>query len=270
MNDPLAKSQNMDFLPLPLPFLELVRGYGARKQTIGLSDAGVFKLEATGRPDLFLKVDETGQFAEVPAEAERLRWLAAQGISCPEVQAFEVHADRNWLLMSAMPGKDLESAGPLPAEKTIIVMANALRTLHALDVRSCPFDHSLDRRLADARARMDAGLVDEEDFDGERLGRSAQDVFADLIALRPASEDFVVTHGDACLPNFMVDGSRFCGFIDCGRLGVADRCQDLALACRSIGDDFGEEWIAPFLALYGSPDADMAKLAYYQLLDEFF
>ncbi|CAM5340809.1 Aminoglycoside 3'-phosphotransferase [Mycolicibacterium aubagnense] len=260
----------MNALPLSLPFPELVRDYYARQQTIGLSDAGVFKLQAAAKPDLFLKCDEIGQFAEVPAEAERLRWLAAQGISCPKVLAFEMHADRNWLLMSAMPGKDLELAGPLPAEKTITVMANALRTLHALDVRFCPFDHSLDRRIADARARMDAGLVDEEDFDGERLGRSAPDVFADLIALRPASEDFVVTHGDACLPNFMVDSGRFSGFIDCGRLGVADRCQDLALACRNIHDDLGEEWIAPFLALYGKPDADPAKLSYYQLLDEFF
>ncbi|MBR2687146.1 MAG: aminoglycoside 3'-phosphotransferase [Aquamicrobium sp.] len=260
----------MNTIPLPLPFPELVIGYGARQQMTGLSDAGVFKLDAPGKSSLFLKIDDANGFAEVPAEAERLRWLAAQGISCPEVLAFAVHGGRNWLLMSALPGKDLESAGPLPAETTIAMIAGALRTLHALDVHSCPFDHRLERRIADARARLEAGLIDEEDFDGERLGQTAQQVFADLVALRPTSEDLVVTHGDACLPNLMVDGGRFSGFIDCGRLGVADRCQDLALVCRSIRDDFGEEWIAPFLALYGKPDADPAKLSYYQLLDEFF
>lgn len=259
----------MNAIPLPLPFPEIITGYDARQQTTGLSDASVFRLEAPGKPSLFLKVDAVNGFAEVPAETERLRWLAAQGISCPEVLAFAVHGSRNWLLMSAMPGKDLESAGPLPAETTIAIMAGALRTLHALDVRSCQFDHRLERRIADAGARVEAGLIDEEDFDGERLGQTAQQVFADLVALRPASEDLVVTHGDACLPNFMVDGHRFSGFIDCGRLGVADRCQDLALVCRSIRDDLGEEWITPFLALYGRPDADPAKLAYYQLLDEF-
>lgn len=263
-------SQNMNAISLPQPFLELVGGYSSLQQTVGLSNAGVFKLEAADKPSLFLKIDEAGNFAELPAEVERLRWLGQQGISCPEVLAFEAHGDRNWLLMSAMPGRDLESASSLPAETTVTIMASALRTLHALDVRSCPFDHRLDRRIADAKARMEAGLVDEEDFDGERQGRTARDVFADLIALRPASEDLVVTHGDACLPNFMVDADRFSGFIDCGRLGVADRCQDLALACRSIHDDLGEDWIAPFLALYGKSDTDPLKLAYYQLLDEFF
>lgn len=255
---------------LPAAIRAMLDDYVWDRDTLGASDACVFKLQATDKPSLFLKIDEADGFAELPAEVERLRWLARHGIPCPEVLAYETHAGRNWLLTSAIPGKDIESAGPLPAEKAISIMAGALRTLHALDIRSCPFDHRLDRRIADARARLDAGLVDEEDFDGERLGRTARDVFDDLLALRPADEDLVVTHGDACLPNFMVDGDRFTGFIDCGRLGVADCRQDLALACRSIRDDFGEEWIAPFLALYGKPDADPAKLAYYQLLDEFF
>lgn len=255
---------------LPAVIRAMVDGYAWDRDTLGHSDAGVFRLEAADKPRLFLKVDEADGFGELPAEVERLRWLGQQSISCPEVLAFEVHSGRNWLLMSAMSGKDLVSADPLPAEKTITIMAEALRTLHALEIGSCPFDHRLDRRIANARARMEAGLVDEEDFDDERSGRSARDVFADLIALRPASEDLVVAHGDACLPNFMVDGDRFSGFIDCGRLGIADRCQDLALSCWSIRHNLGEEWIAPFLALYGGPDADPARLAYYRLLDEFF
>ncbi|MFE0014772.1 APH(3')-II family aminoglycoside O-phosphotransferase [Mesorhizobium sp. NPDC059054] len=255
---------------LPAVIRTRVDGYAWDRDTLGHSDAGVFKLEVADKPGLFLKIEEANGFGELPAEVERLHWLGRQGIACPEVLAFEAHAGCNWLLMSAISGKDLVSAGPLPAEKTIAMMASALRTLHALDIRSCPFDHRLGRRITDARARMEAGLVDEEDFDDERLGRTAQDVFADLIASRPESEDLVVAHGDACLPNFMVDGDRFSGFIDCGRLGVADRCQDLALSCWSIRHNLGEEWVAPFLALYDAPDVDPGKLAYYRLLDEFF
>ncbi|MBN9237534.1 MULTISPECIES: APH(3')-II family aminoglycoside O-phosphotransferase [Phyllobacteriaceae] len=257
-------------LDLPPAIRAMIAGYAWDRDTLGHSDAGVFRLEATDRPRLFLKVEESGGHAELPAEVERLRWLAGQGVACPEVLAFETHAGRDWLLMSAMPGRDLVSAGPLSAEKAIAVMAGALRNLHALDIRSCPFDHRLEHRIADARAHLEAGLVDEEDFDDERMGRTADDVFGDVIALRPSSEDLVVTHGDACLPNFMVDGDRFSGFIDCGRLGVADRCQDLALACWSIHHNLGPQWVDPFLAHYGAPDIDSGKLAYYRLLDEFF
>ncbi len=86
---------------------------------------------------------------------------------------------------------------------------------------------------------------------------------------RPGVEDPVVTHGDACLPNLMLHGDAFAGFVDCGRLGLADRHQDLALACRSIRHNLGEACVGQFLAAYGAAH-DPARLSFYQLLDELF
>ncbi|TSE13131.1 aminoglycoside 3'-phosphotransferase [Mesorhizobium intechi] len=254
---------------LPDGLRQLVSGYRWHRQTIGQSRAGVFRLAADGKPTLFLKCECNGPFAERADEAARLRWLAGQGVACPDVIALESHAGHDWLLMSAVAGEDLASAAIDPAD-AIGIMAVALRDLHALDIRSCPFDHRLFRRIAAARARMEGGEVDESDFDEERQGRTAAEVFAALLALRPATEDLVVSHGDACLPNVMAAEGRFSGFIDCGRLGVADRHQDLALACRSIGYNLGEAWIEPFLEQYGPPEAEPAKLSWYRLLDEFF
>lgn len=170
--------------------------------------------------------------------------------------------------MSAMPGQDLASANLAP-ERVVSILATALQALHRLPIAQCLFDHRLEQRIAAARRTLDAGLVDESDFDDERMGRTAQDAFAELLATQPRAQDLVVAHGDACLPNFMAKDGVFTGYIDCGRLGISDRHQDLALAARSIEHNLGREWIAPFYRAYGMQPDDQ-RIAFYCLLDEFF
>jgi aminoglycoside 3'-phosphotransferase-2 len=128
----------------------------------------------------------------------------------------------------------------------------------------------LDGKITRAKENVARGLVDESQFDEANAGRSAASLLKTLLATRPSNEELVVTHGDACLPNFILDGRRFVGFVDCARAGLADRYRDLALACRSIEYDLGEEWIDPFLHAYGLHQVDRQRLAFYRLLDEFF
>lgn len=208
-------------------------GYRFERDALGRSAASVFRLEAPGLPTLYLKAEQAGPFGE-------------------------------------LPGNDLASASALTPFARVELLAVALLDLHRLPIASCPFDHRLERRIAAAKARMQAGIVDETDFDETRLGKSAEALFAELETRRPGREDLVVTHGDACLPNFIASEKGFSGYIDCSRLGVADRYQDIALACRSIAYNFGAALVRPFLDRYGLPAADPARLGYYQLLDEFF
>ncbi|MDH7796956.1 MULTISPECIES: APH(3')-II family aminoglycoside O-phosphotransferase [unclassified Beijerinckia] len=254
---------------MPPHWRDDLAGYAWTTQTIGRSSATVFRLQADKRPSFFVKIEPADASGELLAEAARLRWLAASGIACPQVENTSSDGQRNWLLTRALPGRDLASSPHLAAEQIVTIAADALRDLHRLDPSPCPFDQRLDSRIAAAEARMRAGLVDESDFDDERLGQPAHAVFADLLRRRPAQEDLVVTHGDACLPNLMADGERFSGFVDCARLGVADRHQDLALASWSIRYNLGQAWIAPFLQRYGLR-ADPELLDFYRLLDDFF
>ncbi|MDC8014113.1 APH(3') family aminoglycoside O-phosphotransferase [Tahibacter soli] len=250
----------------PRTWRERLAGYAWTRPALGQSDAAVYRLDLPGAPSLYAKTEIAADLAELPGEIARLRWLVTTGTPCPAAVDTTHEDGRDWLLMSALAGADL---GSLDAARAIAIAADALRALHALNTAACPFDHRADVRIAQALARLDAGLVDLDDLDDERQGRSTAELAADLLARKPAHEDLVVTHGDACLDNLVARDGRFAGFLDVGRLGVADRHQDLALAARDIEGAFGDAWAGRFLERYGGP-IDRERIAFYRLLDEFF
>lgn len=81
----------------------------------------------------------------------------------------------------------------------------------------------------------------------------------------------MVCHGDLCLPNILVDPDRHTveGFIDLGRLGLADRHADLALLLANTADTvpgFAEEATAGLAAGYPA-QVDPERLRFYLALD---
>ena len=266
-------------LLLPPPLAADLGKHSRAEITTGESGSSVTLFERPGGSALFLKARA---FGTAPAgrplfdEAERLSWMHAVGLPVPAVLQYHEWKGREYLLLTAVPGADASVPRP-PEQHAAIVAALAagLRTLHATNISACPFDQSRRVRVAAAESHVRAGLVREDDFDAARQGRTAVDLFSELVARSPASEDRVFTHGDYCLPNVLLiedgaGGFKVSGFVDCANAGIADRYQDLALCVRSVADNLGEEWVQPLLARYGLDRVDEDKLAYYQLLDEFF
>ena len=66
----------------------------------------------------------------------------------------------------------------------------------------------------------------------------------------------------------MID-SDVVGCIDAGRVGIADRYQDVALSWNSLVE-FDASRQDRFLEQYGIADADERKLQFHLLLDEIF
>lgn len=235
--------------------------------THGESGAGVWRSQR-----YVVKVQARGGLpaSSLLQERERLRWLAGR-VPVPTVVGYERAETHEYLAVTRLPGLPMSDPDALlHPGRVVSLLARALRELHALPVRECPFTMTLPVTLRLARERVAAGLVDETDFDDERRGRSAAEVFSELVRTRPDSEDLVVTHGDACLPNLIVSGEYVEGFVDVGRAGIADRHADLALAHRSLTRNLGPEYAERFLDTYGRPLVNERKLAYYRLLDEFF
>lgn len=250
----------------------LAQIHHAKPVVIGASMAAVYQLANERGPVSFLKICPHNPGLTLADDAARLMWLADR-LPVPRVLSYHEDATHTYLLMSAVPGIDaatLTETGQMATSQIVRLLAVGLRQIHAVPVADCPFDHRLAQEVARAKRRTAQGLVDEEDFDDERQGRSASSLLEELLATAPQDEDLVLTHGDYCLPNIMLAEQQVSGFIDLGLAGVGDRYRDLALVRRSLIRNCGEEWVTPFFEAYGLTQPDEEKLAFYQLLDEFY
>jgi aminoglycoside 3'-phosphotransferase-1 len=250
---------------------ELV-GYEWTRITTGQSGGAVYRLR--GKPnsaDLFLKHGRGAVAADIADEMVRLQWLANH-LPVPAVRQFFWDIEGAWLLMTSLPGRTAYDLLRTNADDRLAIVdaiAEFLRRLHAIPVSECPFNSAFDYRLARARKRIDAGLVDEGDFDEEREGWDAEQVWTAMHQLLPFRPDRVVTHGDFSLDNLLVENGKVIGCIDVGRLGIADRYQDLAILWNGLGE-FGERARDRFLTASGVASPDRSKLQLHVMLDELF
>lgn len=240
---------------------------------MGESGGTVWRLHRPGEPDLYLKRGQGRVARDVADEAARMAWLAGRA-PAPALLACVETAGAVWLLSTALPGRTawqvLEDAAPGDRLALAATLGTFLRRLHDLHVADCPFDSGHGMRLEQAKARLAAGLIDEDDFDDERQGWSAERVVAEIEALLPLPDDApVVTHGDCSLDNILIEDGAVTGTIDLGRLGVADRYQDLAIlwnGLREFGDDVAEAG----LRACGAWPPDERRMRFHLLLDECF
>lgn len=259
-------------VPAPAGISAELVGYEWTRNTIGEAGSTIYRLHGkAGAPDLFLKHGKDAVADDISAEMERLRWLARH-LAVPAVVHFARTPDQAWLLTTALPGRTAYQVLEEHPELRLAVvdaLAMFLRKLHAIPVNACPFNSAHAYRLACARARIDAGLVDEDDFDEEREGWTAEQVWEAMQGLLPLTPDPVVTHGDYSLDNLLIHDGKVVGCIDTGRLGIADRYQDLAIAWHCLGE-FGAPLQERFLKQYGIPEPEQDKLQFHLLLDELF
>jgi aminoglycoside phosphotransferase len=214
----------------------------------------------------YVKWVPAGRGIDLGAEAARLRWAVAFH-PAPRVLDEGSDEDGAWLVTAALPGDNAVTARwrAQPAV-TVRALGEGLRALHeALPVADCPFSWSAQERVADARRRAAAGLIDPALWHEDHQPLGLERALA-LLADPPPVDRLVVCQGDACAPNTLLgpDG-HWTGHVDLGALGKADRWADLAVATWSTEWNYGPGWERPFLDAYGAAP-DPARTAYYRLL----
>ncbi len=244
-----------------------------QKDLVGMSEAQVYVLE-----DMVLKIGPWEEEAQM--ETTMLAWLEGK-LPVPRVLEQEQVGKTRYLLMERLPGKMACDPAFLQTPNQLVdLLAQGLRMLQQVDVRDCPVDQRLNKKLLRARARVAQGLVDLGNVEPETFGEGGFSSPAHLLtwleAHRP-EEQPVLSHGDYCLPNVFFQDGGVSGFLDLGRCGIADPYQDIALCYRSLRDNFNgshgylDASFDPavlFEALELEPDWE--KIRYYILLDELF
>lgn len=234
----------------------------------GLSKSFIYKIENLSFADkCYLKVDEKGGLER---EKEVLNWLKGK-IPVPKVIYFS-SKDRDFLLLEGIDGLDLVDAlNHLSPDEILKILAEGLKIIHSVSIKSCPFDMRLDNRIREAERLVKLHLVDERNFEPENSSKTAEEILKEIVDKKPGSEELVFTHGDYCLPNIIVKNKKIAGFVDLGRAGVGDKYQDIALAARSILHNLKDKsYVEAFLGYLEIQNPDYEKIKYYILLDELF
>lgn len=258
-------------LPLPEPLARIVGERRWERDAVGEAGGEIYRLHAPGVRDLYLKRGSGDVASDVVDEMVRARWLAAH-LDVPAVRGFVPDETGAWLLTEALPGRTAyQCLQDDPADRAAIVeaLADHLRRLHAIPLDRCPYDSSLPVRMARAWGRVERGEVDVDDFDDDHAGWTAMAVWTEINGLLPIVADPVVTHGDYSLDNVLMVDGRVTGCIDLGRVGVADRYQDLAILANCL-DEFDPTLRRRFFAAYGIDPPDERKLRLHRCLDELF
>lgn len=232
-------------------------------------NAGESATEVFRRGLVYAKTCGPAGVSELLAERDRVEWLAGTSVPGTRVLDWIEGAEGAALLTSAIPGV---AAGDLPwSEKLVASFAAALRAVHELPVESCPFERRLLEVVGQAEDVVRRGAVNPDFLTDESRLVAPEELLARVHAALPvvqASLGPVVCHGDACLPNFFFDPDtlEWTGAIDVGRLGIADRYADLALAKAQLEDEWSVD-AGAFFAAYGCPEPDAERLDFYLLLD---
>ncbi len=232
--------------PVTVPDQVRLLAGGADLVCVWDNDYGGLTFRATGVGEgFYIKWGPRNLEFTLRDEAERMAWVE-RWIRVPRVLDQGEDSTHEWLVTAAIDG--FSAVDPRWASEpatAVRAVGEGLRALHeAVPVAGCPWEWSVPSRIANA----------------ERRGIEVPAAFRDA----PQIDRLVVAHGDACMPNTLIDADgRWTAHVDLALLGTADRWADIAVASMSTEWNYGPGWEDALIEAYGV-EPDRERLAYYR------
>lgn len=173
-------------------------------------------------------------------EALLTRYFHKKGLSA------EVLDDRSdaydWLLTARVKGEDCTHQDYLDEPVRLCdLLAERLRLLHETDGTDCPVQNRMRAYMALAEENYARGAYDLSYYEDYDPHATADGVWQVAREYSRYFKNDTLLHGDYCLPNILLDGWRFSGFIDLGNGGVGDRHVDLYWGAWTLRFNLGTD-----------------------------
>ena len=194
-------------------------------------------------------------------EAELDRFFHPRGMGA-EVVEYQTLEGRDWLLTRRVGGEDCTYRQYLEDPRRLCdTLAELLRALHETSVEGCPVQDRMKDYFKTVEDNYREGLFDSSYASDFWKDPSAEELYAFVQAHKGELASDTLLHGDYCLPNIMLDGWHFSGFIDLGNGGVGDRHVDLYWGAWTLRFNLGtDHYCQRFFDAYGKELVDADKL----------
>ena len=168
--------------------------------------------------------------------------------------------DNDYFLMECVKGEDcLNDKYLSEPEKLTDVLGKSLRRLHDIKPGGCPKKDVTSSLLKSAHEKYktnnyDAWFLCYADFNNPQEG------YDFLCENQHKLVEDVHLHGDACLPNIMLEDFKFSGFIDFENGGIGDRHFDILWTIWSLQHNLKtNDYKEKFLDAYGRDKFDIDR-----------
>ena len=210
-----------------------------------------------------VKLRPASDSAKLTDEAERTRW--AQGcLPSPE-----------WSYACRLPGvamlitKTLEGTSSYKyidvLEPRIIIagISTALHIMRQTDTSDFPFapPRWATEQAAETNVKRLAASRDKHrELHPDFAGRTSHEL-RDIIDAGPCSDEKVLSHGDLCMPNVLLDDEgSMTGIVDLGSLHIGNGQLDLAIMSWTVEANMGDKWANHLLDLHSATVGDQGIL----------
>lgn len=203
----------------------------------------------------YIKMDTKGMLKDEAALTEHfsLRGMGAEFICY-------LSTNKDYLVTREVTGEDMTHYIDQP-ERLCEILAAALRELHERPLDGVPVSFRQRRYLESAAGDFSGGYYDEGVLTKRFHIASKEEAWEIMQANKHRLKCDTLIHGDACLPNLIMENGRFKSFIDFSLAGAGDRHIDLYWAIWSLQYNLGTEaYTDRFLELYGRENVDEEML----------